>query len=95
MDAYQIILGTAMILAVILAPGLALTLALFPKLDEIRWAERIGLGLLFGLMPQVILYFLTKNISVPVTEFTVQATIFGVTLVSAAIWMVRSKTVSG
>jgi len=89
MDLWPIIKGTGLILIFFLAPGLALTLAIFPGINQIKWAERIGLGLVLGLTPQVILYFLTKNFSVPVTTETSQAAILGVTLVGAAIWAYR------
>jgi len=90
-DAYFIAWATAWILAAIMAPGLAVGFAVFPRTDQIRWSERIGLSFVFGLLPQMLIYFLTKNLSVPVTESTTQASIAAVTFAGAAVWLARRR----
>jgi uncharacterized membrane protein len=94
MDAYVIIWETAFILAAILAPGIALTFALFPMARDVSWSERLGLGLVLGLVPQVILYFLTVNAGVPMTEWTTLGTMASVTAFGAIVWKLRSSSKS-
>jgi len=90
MDGFQIFLGTGLILAAVLLPGLSITLALFPKWDDVRWAERLGLGLVFGITPELVLYFLSSNIqAVPVTSGTTLASIFLFTAAGLAVYMRR------
>jgi len=91
MDAYQIVWGTTLILAAILAPGLSVSLALIPRIGDIDWAERLGLALIFGITPHVILHFLDKNASVPLTETSSLASIFGVTAAGLIIWNIRLR----
>lgn len=95
MEASAIIGDTIMILAIIMAPGLALTAAFIPKLGGIRLAERLGLSLVFGLTPYLILHFLAKNANIPLTTGTTLIVIAIVTVASAAVWRIRlSKSAS-
>lgn len=80
-----------MIVLALFIPGLAVTLALFPKPGQIKWAERIGLSLVFGIIPQLILYFLTKNLRVPVTTTTSQLSILLITAAGIIIWRWRQS----
>jgi len=89
MDAYHIIWGNILILSAILAPGTALSLVVAPKLKQIKLAERVGLALVLGLIPQVILYFMSKNMNVAITETSVWASILGVTAFGLIYWKVK------
>jgi uncharacterized membrane protein len=92
MDPGMIIWGTVLILAAIMAPGLALTFAVMPKMSDVRMAERLGLSLVFGISPYLLLHFLTKNVNFPITEATTQGTILGITVAAAAVWALRNRT---
>jgi hypothetical protein len=94
MDAYLIIWGTSLILAAILLPGLAVTLAMFPRLNDIRWAERLGLSLVFGIIPELALYFLSNNLNVPITKTTSQTAVAAVTAIGIIVWRLRVQTLS-
>ncbi len=89
MEPLTIIWGTSLILAAIVVPGLAVTAALMPKPEDIRWSERIGLSFVFGLTPYLLLHFLTKNVNFPITTSTTLLTLGAVTVASAAVWNVR------
>ncbi|MFH0862952.1 MAG: hypothetical protein V1875_07990 [Candidatus Altiarchaeota archaeon] len=91
MDAYTIIFGTALILAAIMVPGFALTAAVMPSAGGIRWSERLGLSLVFGLTPYLLLHFLTKNMNLQITTETTLLTIAAVTIASAAVWKMRTE----
>ncbi|MBM3308687.1 MAG: hypothetical protein FJY77_00370 [Candidatus Altiarchaeales archaeon] len=91
MDVANIFIGTLWMILMILAPGLALSLAIFPKKDEIDIIERLGFSFVFGLLPQVIQYFLDKNFSIPVTTSTTYGLIAAVTLAGLAVWKNRAK----
>jgi uncharacterized membrane protein len=90
METGQIIWGSALLVLLVFAPGLAVTLALFPGLNQITWSERIGLSFVFGLIPQLILYFLTKNLSVPVTTTTSFLLVFLVIAAGLVVWKRRT-----
>lgn len=93
MDVYSIVSGTGLILAAILAPGIAVTFAVFPRVEELTWAERLGLGLVFGLLPQLVMLFLAKNFSVAVTGASTWLAVLAVTAVGFAVWRMRSGRV--
>ncbi|MFH1055256.1 MAG: hypothetical protein V1744_04080 [Candidatus Altiarchaeota archaeon] len=92
MDAFQIVWGTSLILAAILLPGLAVTFAIFPKKGQVNPPERIGLGLIFGILPQLMLYFLMKNLSIQSTTSTTTLSVLLVTAVGLAVWYKRRLT---
>jgi len=85
-----IIKGAAVILAAVIAPGLALSYALFPKKGELTGLERGGISLLLGLVPVAFLYALDKNLSVPMNSVTVSASILGFILLGYAGFRARS-----
>jgi|WetSurMetagenome_2_1015567.scaffolds.fasta_scaffold129925_2 hypothetical protein len=94
MEAYHILWGSALILASILAPGFALTFAVFPLAESVKWAERLGLALVFGMVPELLLYFLTKNLSVPVTVETSQLALAAVTGLGILVYVLRTRSTS-
>jgi uncharacterized membrane protein len=91
MDIASIFIGTMWMILLILVPGLALTLAVFPKKDDIDTIERLGFSFVFGLLPQVIQYLLDKNLSIPITTSTTYSLIAVVTLAGLAVWKARVK----
>jgi len=64
MDFMHILIGTIGILAIILIPGIALSLAIFPRKKDIGTVERIGISIIFGFVPEFLQYFLDKNFSI-------------------------------
>jgi uncharacterized membrane protein len=89
MEGSQILWGTMLIVAYILIPGVAVTFGLFPRKDQISLAERFGLALVFGLLPQLLLYFLTRNFAVPVTTETSYIASALVTAAGLIAWKMR------
>ncbi len=76
-----------------MVPGIAVTFAAFPRVDELTWAERLGLGLVFGLLPQLVMLFLAKNVSVAVTGSSTWLVVLAVTAGGFAVWRLRSGRV--
>jgi len=91
MDIPSVFIGTFSMILLVLIPGLALSLALFPKKDEIDVIERLGFSFVFGLLPQLIQYFLDKNLNVPITTTTTYGLIAAITLASLLVWKMRQK----
>lgn len=91
MDLFTIATGTILIILLILIPGISLSLALFPKKEELDPVERIGVSFVLGLTPQFLLYFGDKNLFVSTTTLTTAGTILLVTLIGLAIWRLRLK----
>jgi len=90
MEALQIIWASTLMVFSVFTPGLAMTLALFPKVNRIKWVERIGLAFVFGMIPQLTLYFLAKNLSVPITTVTSTLFILVFTMAGFIVWKKRS-----
>ncbi|MFH0859983.1 MAG: DUF1616 domain-containing protein [Candidatus Altiarchaeota archaeon] len=86
MDFLTIVKGTAVILSLIVVPGYALTLALFPKKNEIDTIERMGLVFLLGLTPMILLYFLNKNFGIAITTSSTALSVAVVTLTGLIIY---------
>jgi uncharacterized membrane protein len=91
MEVAAIALGTTLILLTLLIPGFALTFALFPRTTEIKGSERFGLAFVFGLVPQLLSYFLAKNASIPINETTTYAVLAATSLAGVVIWQYRLK----
>ena len=91
MDFMHILTGTIGILAVILIPGIAISLAIFPRKQDIGNVERIGMSIIFGFVPTFIQYFLDKNLSIPINTSTTYLTIGAVTAIGIIIWVIRLK----
>jgi uncharacterized membrane protein len=91
MDAYLILKGTLFITAALLVPGVSLTYAIFPRKGDLRSVERFGLSLVLCFVPMVLVYFASKNLNVPVTGASVWASIIGVSVLAAGVFMQRSR----
>lgn len=75
----------------VIVPGFAVSLALFPKKDELDLVERLGFSFVFGLLPQLLQYFLDKNLGVPVNTTTTLGIIAAFTVVGLVVWKIRQK----
>jgi hypothetical protein len=91
MDFMHILVGSIGILVFLLIPGIALGLAVFPRKQDIGNVERIGISLLFGLLPTFIQYFLDKNFSIPINTANTQLIIAAVTALGIMVWVIRLK----
>jgi uncharacterized membrane protein len=91
MEFQNIVFGTAGMMLLILIPGLAVSLALFPKKDDLDFIERVGFSSVLGLIPQLLQYFLDKNLSISIDTFTTYSIIVGITVVSLVVWKLRQK----
>ncbi len=92
MDFQAIVLGTIGICLYLLIPGLAVSLAIFPRKSDINFAERLGLSTFLGMLVPAILYFNNENLIIPVNSGTTLATLGAVTLLSLIIWQLRLRT---
>ena len=91
MDIPSIIIGTAAMILLIVIPGVAISLALFPRKDELDIVERMGFSFALGLVPQLLQYFFDKNLNVPISTATTLVLITAVTVASLLVWKIRQK----
>lgn len=77
------------ILLYVLVPGIALSLALFPRRGVLDFTERLGLSLFLGMSTPVIQYFNDKNLMIPITTDTTLATLAVVTVIGLVVWRAR------
>jgi uncharacterized membrane protein len=91
MDLVTILIGTFGMILVVFIPGISLTMALFPKKEDLELIERLGVSLVLGLVPQVILYFGSKNFFVSIDAINTAATILLVSLIGIVVWWIRSR----
>ena len=91
MDIPSIIAGTIGIMVLIIVPGLALSLALFPKKDQLDFIERLGFSFVLGLIPQLFQYFLDKNLGVPINTAITLGIIASITALGLLVWKFRQK----
>lgn len=91
MDLTTILIGTAGVMLFVFIPGISLTMAIFPKKEDLEFIERLGTSLILGLTPQFLLYFGSKNFFVPIDTITASASMALVSLIGILIWRVRSR----
>lgn len=91
MDLVTIVIVTASIILFIAIPGFLLTMALFPRKEDLDPVERAGLSTILGLTPVFLLYFGDKNFSIPITDYSTLATFLLVSLAGYAGWQYRIK----
>jgi uncharacterized membrane protein len=89
MDLSAILEITAVMTAYVMVPGIMLTLAIFPRKEDVSLVERLGLSMALGLAPTFILYALDKNLMVPINTSTTFMTFLAVSLAGFGIWQVR------
>lgn len=92
MELQTIIKGSILIILLVFIPGLALTLAVFPRKKDLNAIERLGIIFVLGLTPQFILYFINKNMSIPADAMSTSMSILIVTVVGFAVWILRARS---
>lgn len=91
MEFQSLVIGTIGMMLLVIIPGIALSLAIFPKKDELDVIERFGFSFVLGLVPVLVQYFLDKNFNVPITTATTFGLIAGFTAVGLVVWKLRQK----
>jgi len=86
---YLIFAVAVFTLVLIIAPGVALMLALYPRRRDLQLPQQLALIFLLGFTPQLLLYFLTKNMGVPVTKSTSYLAVAAVTACGLIVWRMR------
>jgi len=94
MEVFTVTLITVSMILLIFIPGFLLSLAFYPRKDEIDSIERAGLSLVLGLFPQFLLYFADKNFFIPINAITSYMTILLVSLVGLGVWLHRKSNPS-
>jgi hypothetical protein len=89
MEFQSIVIGTAALMLLVSVPGYALSLALFPRRDELDFSERIGFSFVLGFVPWTLEYFLDKNFGFPVNGETTLGFIAFATIAGLAVWKIR------
>jgi len=89
MDLSAILEIVFVMVAYVMVPGVMLTLAIFPKKDDVSIVERLGISMALGLAPTFILYALDKNFLVPINTTTTFITFLAVSLAGLGIWQLR------
>jgi uncharacterized membrane protein len=91
MDLSKIVVGVIGISLYMLVPGLALSLAIFPRKDDLGMVDRLGLSIFLGVVVPFIQYFNDKNFYTPINATTTIETLLAVTLIGLIIWQVRLR----
>jgi len=91
MNLEAIFYGTVGICLYILIPGLALSLAVFPRKQDMGFSERLILSAFLGMATPFILYFNDKNFIIPINPETSMITLGALTLIGLAIWQIRLR----
>jgi len=89
MEVYKIFLISVSTIILIFVPGFMLSMAIFPRKDELDNIERVGISFVLGLMPQFLLYFADKNLFIPINTLTSYISIVLVSLIGLVIWFYR------
>lgn len=90
MTPFEVFLGAAISIALVLITGYCLTLGLFPK-KEIDFLERIGLSIILGFTPFVLLYFFDKNFNIPINLVTSLIFFLLTSMIGLILWKYRIK----
>ncbi|HDH41824.1 MAG TPA: hypothetical protein ENG12_05415 [Candidatus Altiarchaeales archaeon] len=91
MDLVTISIVTIAIILFIAIPGFLLSMAIFPRKEDLDPVERVGLSVVLGLTPVFLLYFGDKNFSIPITDYTTLATFLLVSLAGYVGWRYRVR----
>ncbi len=86
MTVFEVLYGAVIIIGIVVISGFCLTLAIFPKRDEIETLERLGLSVILGFTPFVLQYFFDKNFNVPFNFITSVLFVLIVCIGGLAIW---------
>lgn len=85
MDTQTIITGSVAMMGLLVIPGYSLTMGLFSR-KELNLSWKIGLSVLLGLVPPLILYALNKNAGIPINTNTSTLSLVFVTCVGVVLW---------
>ncbi|HDI73288.1 MAG TPA: hypothetical protein ENF58_04070 [Candidatus Altiarchaeales archaeon] len=91
MELLPIVMGTVGIILYMLIPGISLSLALFPRREDLDLVERVGIGIFLGMTTPFIQYFNDKNFFIPINFTTTTATILVVTIIGLLVWQLRLR----
>lgn len=90
MTIFEVFYSAIIIIGIVVISGFCLSLAIFPKKDEIDFLDRIGLSVILGFTPFVLLYFFDKNFSVPINFATSVFFVLFVCIAGLIVWAYRS-----
>ncbi len=93
MTMFEVIYSAVIIIGIVVISGFCLTLAIFPKKNEIEILERLGLSVILGFTPFVLLYFFDKNFNVPINFITSVLFVLGTCVIGLAAWMLRKSKI--
>lgn len=91
MTMFEVFYSAVIIIGIVIVSGFCLTLAIFPKKNEIDIIERLGLSVILGFTPFVLLYFFDKNFNVPINFATSVLFVLGTCIIGLAIWKLRKS----
>jgi uncharacterized membrane protein len=92
MDFSSIVIVSLGICLYLLIPGLALSLAVFPRKQDMGFLERLCIASFLGMATPFVQYFNDKNFIIPVNPGTTLTTICALTLLGLIIWQFRLRT---
>ncbi len=93
MTMFEVIYSAVIIIGIVVISGFCLTLAIFPKKNEIEILERLGLSVILGFTPFVLLYFFDKNFNVPINFITSVLFVLWTCVIGLAVWMLRKSKI--
>lgn len=93
MTMFEVIYSAVIIIGIVVISGFCLTLAIFPKKNEIEILERLGLSVILGFTPFVLLYFFDKNFNVPINFITSVLFVLGTCVIGLAVWMFKKSKI--
>jgi uncharacterized membrane protein len=86
----EIVLGLIALTLVLTLPGYFLTLAFFPKKNEIDSIERITFSLVFSIAFTPLLLLIENQVfSIPINFLSSFLTVTGIILIGLIVWMIR------
>lgn len=91
MDVISVLTISVLMIIIVLVPGIALSMAIFPRREELDMVERVGISFVLGLTPQFVLYFADKNSIMPINEYTNLLMIILITIIGIAVWNLRRE----
>jgi uncharacterized membrane protein len=91
MEFWSIVGSSVGICLYLLIPGMALSLAAFPRKQDMGFVERLFVASFLGMATPFVQYFNDKNFIIPVNPGTTMATLGALTLLGLVIWQLRLK----
>lgn len=91
MDFSSIVTISVGICLYLLIPGMAISLAAFPRKQDLGFVERLCVASFLGMATPFVQYFNDKNFIIPVNPGTTMVTLGTLTLLGLIIWQLRLK----